>query len=99
MRQLTDDDWVAFKVEHANAFTTTEATTERKKMLEQLLVRSAAAPKFTIEQLAAFRKMVGSPQVDELIEVAWIVNTQSGVSIPKSPLSSAVLRRPGQSQS
>ena len=42
---------------------------------------------------------LGDPQMDVLANAAWAVNTESGVSIPKSPLSSAVLRRAARAQS
>lgn len=99
MRQIPDDDWQAFKVLHREAFSTPEPTDERKVMLDELLIRTAHTPPISAEQLAKLRHRVGSPQVDELLDVAWTVNTKSGVSVPKSPLSSAVLKRlaPGPS--
>ncbi|WP_193613163.1 hypothetical protein [Nocardioides lijunqiniae] len=99
MRQLPDDEWQAFKVEHKEAMDSTEQGPARVRMLDELLLKSAVAPKISASQLAQLRHQVGAPQVDELIEKAWAVNTQSGVSVPKSPRSSAALRRllPGAS--
>lgn len=99
MRQLPDDEWQAFKVEHREAFATTDQTEARVAMLDQLLVKTAVAPAISAEQLAKLRHRVGSPQIDQLISVAWVVNTQSGVSVPKSQLSSAVLKRLAPAQS
>jgi hypothetical protein len=51
------------------------------------------APRMTVEQVRALRKRVGRPVYDTLFNTAWAVNTRSGVSVPKSLLSSAVLRQ------
>jgi hypothetical protein len=94
MRQMDDITWQAFRDAHKEAFAPNapDDSPERRAMLDALLVATAAAPKITAEKLAALRSQVGSPQIDELITTAWIVNTKSGVNVPKSPLSSAVLR-------
>lgn len=99
MRQLSDEKWQAFKVKHREAFATTDRTSQRAAMLDELVTASAIAPTIDAKQLAQLRGRVGAPQIDELIAIAWEVNTQSGVSVPKSLRSSAALKRlaPGQS--
>lgn len=99
MRQLPDDQWQAFRDEHREAFATSEMTPERKVMLDQLLVRSAHAPAISPEQLKQLRSRVGAAVIDELIQAAWQVNISSGVSVPKSRLSLAVLKQSGPGKS
>lgn len=99
MRQLSDDDWTAFKAKHRKAFETTGESAERRAMFDDLVVSTASAPKITAEQWRQMKTKLGAPQVDAFIGVAWTVNTESGVSVPKSPLSSLVLKRTRPSQS
>lgn len=99
LRQMSDDDWQAFQVRHKKAFDTTGASPERTAMFNALVVDSAVAPKMTTEKWIAVRGKLGAPQVDEIINVAWSVNTKSGVSVPKSQGSSQILKRKTPSQS
>jgi hypothetical protein len=99
LRQLDDTKWQAFRDEHRDAFKTTEQTPERKAMLDQLVVKSSFSPKITLQQLTQMRGRVGAPVIDELVAKAWAANTESGVSVPKSPLSLAVLRQQGPARS
>lgn len=89
MQQLDEDDFQAFqskwKDDMAKGYPYPAA------FYVELITRCAIKPTISEEQLAALRKKVGRPAYDELWRKAWNVNTQSGVSIPKSSLSSAVL--------
>lgn len=99
MRQMSDDDWTAFKAKHKAAFDSQGPSPERTAMFNDLVVRSAVTPAITAEQWVQLRKKLGAPQIDEFINVAWAVNTESGVSVPKSPLSSLVLKQTAPSKS
>jgi hypothetical protein len=66
---------------------------------DALIGVSAKTPAITAEQAAGLRTKLGDPQMDALAKAAWDVNTNSGVSIPKSPLSSHVLRQAARAQS
>jgi hypothetical protein len=90
MRQMDEDDWTAFQARHKA--TINDGPPYPVGFYEDLIVRTAVAPKFTAAKLQAFRKKVGHPSFNELAQTAWAVNTSSGVSVPKSPLSSAVQR-------
>jgi len=90
MRQMDEDDWVAFMKTHQKDLD--EGIPYPPSFYEDLIVGTAVAPRFTVAKLQAFRKKVGHPAFNELSQTAWAVNTQSGVSVPKSPLSSAVSR-------
>lgn len=91
MRAMGEDDWTAFQARHKKAIE--EGVPYPLEFWEDLIVRSAAAPKFTAETLRDFRSKVGHAVFDEMANKAYRVNTMSGVSIPKSFLSSAVLRQ------
>lgn len=91
MQQLDQDEWTAFQARWKEALA--EDPPYPPAFYEDLITRSALKPKMTVEQLREFRKRVGAPAFDEIWRAAWDVNTQSGVSIPKSLLSSAVLRQ------
>jgi hypothetical protein len=91
MQQLDEDDWTAFQEKWKD---------ELKKnppyvpaFYEELIIRCAIRPTINVEQLRQLRKRVGAPVFEELWGKAWAVNTRSGVSIPKSWLSSNVQRQ------
>lgn len=94
VRQMDEDDWTAFQTRHKKALG--EPPPYPAEFYEDLIVRSAVAPRFTVEKLQAFRKKVGHPAFNEIASAAWQVNTNSGVSVPKSLLSSGVLRQQQQ---
>lgn len=95
MRAMDEDEWAAFQGRHRAVFSE-GLLPYPPEFWEDLIVRSASAPRFTPEQLREFRAKVGHAVYDELASTAWAVNTSSGVSIPKSSLSSAALRQPTQ---
>ncbi|WP_109507358.1 hypothetical protein [Nocardioides speluncae] len=89
MRQLELDQWEAFLTKH-------RATSGEERPMEfwfELISLSACAPVMTQDQAARLTKKYGRPVLTELSTKAWQVNTESGVSVPKSSRSSAVLRR------
>lgn len=96
MRQLDEDEWTEFLARHKKALdarATDPGLPYPPDFYEDLISRTAIAPTFTQQQVAEFRAKVGHPVFAEVAGVAWVVNTQSGVSVPKSWLSSAVLRQ------
>lgn len=97
MAQLASDRWLEFMAKWRE---------EREKpgdmsneFWNEVIELSAKTPTITAAQVVELRTKLGDPQMDTLAKVAWDVNTQSGVSIPKSPLSSLVLRRGQRSKS
>lgn len=91
VRQLPSSDWAAFKEKHKKALADPEHE-RRQAMWDELIVACAIAPAFTPEKLKKLRTMVGDPQVAEIELACWQACTSSGVSVPKSLLSSAVLK-------
>jgi hypothetical protein len=97
MAQMPSEKW--------NEFTTTwREVIERgapypNDFYNKLIEVSAKTPTITADQAAELRKKLGHPQMDVLANAAWVVNTESGVSIPKSSLSSLVLRQAQRSRS
>lgn len=93
LRQIPDDDWRAFEHKHREGLGKAGQETVPKRVWDELIVKSAIAPAFTQAQLDKLRKKVGSPALTDIEQKAWDVNTKSGVNIPKSLLSSRVLRQ------
>jgi hypothetical protein len=91
LRQMPDDDWDAFQIKHKD--TLAKGAPYPKELLNELIVASAIAPTVSDEQIKKLRKKIGAPQISSIAGAAWQVNTESGVSVPKSPLSSRVLRQ------
>lgn len=94
LRQLDEDDWTAFLTKWKT--TLADLPPYPPAFWEELIVKSAIRPTFTADQLREFRRKVGHPAFEAVSGAAWAVNTQSGVSVPKSSLSSAVLRQRAQ---
>jgi hypothetical protein len=98
--QMDEDDWTAFTTQWKSVLA--ENPPYPATFYEALIVRSKARltdPKtgevgdvFTVEELRTLRKKVGHPAFNGIAQAAWAANTESGVSVPKSSLSSAVLR-------
>lgn len=91
VRQLPSTEWAAFKEKHKKAMADPEHE-RRQAMWDELIVACAIRPTFTPEQLKKLRSMVGDPQVAEIELACWQACTSSGVSVPKSPTSSLVLK-------
>lgn len=92
MQQIDEDDWTEFQNRWKEALD--GEPPYPAEFYEDLISRSAHKPKITPEQVAQLRKKVGRAVWDEIWKAAWQVNTMSGVSIPKSWISSSVLRQP-----
>lgn len=99
VQAMDPDDWDAFQEKHKAGIDADAASTERTEMLIQLAAACAIRPKMTIDQVKRLRTAYGHPAFSEVAMAAWNVNTQSGVNIPKSQLSSVVLRRLGPGKS
>lgn len=91
MQQLNEDDWTEFQARWKDVLN--GEPPYPPAFYADLIARCAYKPRFTPEKVEEFRRKVGRPVMDELWRAAWEVNTRSGVSIPKSSLSSAVLNR------
>jgi hypothetical protein len=91
MGQLPDDEWGEFKTKHRE--TLDKGAPYPNELFDELIAASAIRPPIPIEKVRALRSQLGEPQMSELADKAWLVNTESGVSIPKSPTSLHVLRR------
>lgn len=98
LRQLNGDDWPAFKIQWRDAIEGDDDA-KRDQMLDDLVVRCAIAPQMTPAEWAALRPRIGGHATELVRRVAWGVNSSAGVSIPKSSLSSLVLRRQKLDQS
>jgi hypothetical protein len=97
MAQLPSDKWQEFRAKWREALD--KGAPYPNEFLDALIEVSAKTPTISAEQAAGLRKQLGDPQMDVLSQAAWVVNTESGVSIPKSPLSSHVLRQAARAQS
>jgi hypothetical protein len=97
MGQLPSDDWQEFKAKWREVLD--KGAPYPNEFYDDLIEVSAKTPKITAAQAAQLRTKLGDPQMDVLAKAAWEVNTNSGVSIPKSPLSSHVLRQAARAQS
>jgi hypothetical protein len=97
MAQLPSDDWQEFRTKWRKVIE--GPPPYANEMYNELIEVSAKTPTITAEQAAKLRTTLGHPQMDTLAAAAWAVNTESGVSIPKSQLSSLVLRRAARGQS
>lgn len=95
MQQLDEDDWAQFQAQWKEELAAPPPYPP--EFYNQLIHKCAIRPEIPLNKIAAFRQRVGAPAWEEIWRTAWAVNTQSGVSIPKSWLSSAVLsqQRPG----
>jgi len=85
---MPEDEWRAWYAANEKGL---EA--QDPEVFNELIVRCAVAPTISAEQIKRLRAQAGHPQINELANAAWAVNTKSGVDVPKSPLSSHVLRQ------
>jgi len=90
MRQMDSDDWAEFQSTWKKALA--EQPPYPPEFYAALISRCAIQPKISEAEVGKLRKALGGPAFDTLWSTAWTVNTVSGVSIPKSLLSSVVLR-------
>lgn len=88
MQQLDQDDWDAFQNQWKEELLKDPPYTP--EFYADLISRCAINPKVPADRVPALRKKLGAPAFEALWRTAWNVNTRSGVSIPKSLLSSGV---------
>lgn len=91
MQQLNDDGWAEFRATWKTALDGNPPYPP--EFYSDLISRCAVRPKIPADKVPELRQKLGGPAFDALWQAAWSVNTQSGVSIPKSFLSSTVLRQ------
>lgn len=97
MRQVADDDWMAFEAKWKDAIA--GAPPRPVEFWNELIAMSAHTPQIPIAKVRAMRKQLGHPPMEVLGMAAWDVNATSGVSVPKSRLSSHVLKLGAQTLS
>lgn len=97
MAQLPSDRWQEFQAKWREPLA--KGSPYPNPLYNELIELSAKAPTITAAQVAQLRTKLGDPQMDALAKAAWEVNANSGVSIPKSSLSSIVLRQAARAQS
>lgn len=97
MRQVADDDWLAFRAKHKKSIDNDPPYPTA--FWNELIVMTAAAPKISAAQVVQLRSKLGTPAMRVLQDVAWEVNNEAGVSLPKSLISSAALKRVTRSTS
>lgn len=92
LRQLNGDDWDAFKIKWRDVI---EGDDDKKRnhMLDVLVIECAISLKLDETSWANFRQQFGGVATEIVRGKAWSINTQSGVSVPKSSLSSLVQRQ------
>jgi hypothetical protein len=95
LRQMPENEWSVFREKHLNDGDSTISD----EVWNKLIAASAIAPRMNEEQVAQLRGKIGHPQLDVIASGSWDVNIRGGVSIPKSSISSVVLRRTRHEQS
>jgi len=97
LRAMDDVAWQAFDAKWGKAFRDTNVAEGEQYPPEAIaaLIDATTVGKSHIpsDKVAGFRARVGSTVITELARDAWQVNTQSGVSIPKSLISSLATSR------
>jgi hypothetical protein len=96
-RALSTEDWEAFEAKHKQVLDNPEA--DKNELLDELIVLCAVAPAISAKKLVALKGLIGITQTIVLRNTAWDVNTKVGVSVPKSQLSSDVLRHAERARS
>ncbi|MEV5001940.1 hypothetical protein [Nocardioides sp. LML1-1-1.1] len=90
LRQLTSEDWLAFEQDWKK--TLDKGAPYPPEMWDAVIAASAVAPEMPVDKVRALRKKLGNPPLYELAMEAWKLNTEGGISVPFSRLSSHVLR-------
>lgn len=94
-RQRPADEWQEFLDRHKGS----DEGTRPPEFWNDLIAFAAVGPAMSVVQVAQLRTKLGAPQMTVLGNAAWNVNAQSGVSIPKSLLSSHVLKQASRGMS
>lgn len=90
LRQLASEDWMAFEQQWKAAFE--KGAPYPAPMWDDLISKSAVTPSMPLEKVQALRTKLGNPPLSKLAITCWTLNTEGGVSVPFSRLSSRVLR-------
>lgn len=98
LKAMDEDDWTAFLALHKKVLS--EPMPYPAAFYEDLILKSdptitmpgGKPERISAEQVKRLRKTLGHAAFNEIAQTAFTVNTSSGVSVPKSSLSSAVLR-------
>jgi hypothetical protein len=90
LRQLPSEDWLAFEATWKKALDA--GAPYPPAMWDDLIAKSAIRPEMTAAKVKALRTKFGNPTLYVLGMTCWKLNTESGISIPFSQLSSAVLK-------
>lgn len=91
VRQLPADKWTAFQAKWRDALDKQPPFPD--EMWDELIAACAIAPAMTLDQVRQLRTRLGHPVMHTIALAAWNVCAHSGVSVPKSQLSSRVLKR------
>lgn len=98
LRQLDGDEWEEFRT-HWRKDLDKGTGDLPQTFWNQLISKTVIQPAMTVDQVAKMRKSYGEPQVNLLGRRCFALNTQGGVSVPKSRLSSDVQRLLAREQS
>lgn len=84
LRQLDPDDWQEWRTKWRDELEKDMDEQPVEEMWGPLIAASALRPRITVEQIPALRKQMGAPTFERLALAAFQVNTNAGVSVPKS---------------
>lgn len=90
LRQLTSEDWLAWETEWQK--TLDKGAPFPPEMWDSVIAASAVQPEMPVEKVKQLRSKLGNPPLYAIAMEAWKLNTEGGISVPFSPLSSRVLR-------
>lgn len=90
LRQLPSEEWTGFEATWKKALDT--GSPYPAEMWDDLISKCAVRPTMPVDKVKALRKKLGYPPLHKLALTAWKLNTEGGVSVPFSRLSSDVLR-------
>jgi hypothetical protein len=91
VRQLPSDDWTAFRARRKKELD--DGAPYPDDMWSELITLCAVEPTLSKEQVAKLRTILGAPVLHMLASACFSLNTEGGVSVPKSRLSSLVRRQ------
>lgn len=90
LRQLASEDWTAFEQQWKTAFD--NGAPYPAEMWDDLIAKSAVTPAMPLDKVKALRAKLGHPPLSKIAITCWKLNTEVGVSVPFSRLSSHVLK-------
>lgn len=97
LRQLPSEEWTSFEATWKDALA--KPPPFPAAMWDDLIAKCAIAPELPVAKVRDLRKKLGHPPLHKLALTCWDLNTEAGVSVPFSRLSSQALapKRPGTS--